>query len=81
MQSGDWLLLDEINLASSETLECLSGILESAQGSVVLLEKGDSKPIERNPEFRFVANCKLRKFKVFFALETYQELGLTSFKA
>ena len=55
MQSGDWLLLDEINLASSETLECLSGILESAQGSVVLLEKGDSKPIERNPEFRFVA--------------------------
>jgi len=52
MQSGDWLLLDEINLASSETLECLSGILESSQGSIVLLERGDAKPIQRHPNFR-----------------------------
>ena len=40
IKRGDWVLLDEINLASPETLECLNGILESQQGSVVVLEKG-----------------------------------------
>ena len=34
------MLLDEINLASAETLECLSGLLESTTGSVVLMERG-----------------------------------------
>ena len=40
IRSGDWVLLDEINLASTETLECLGGILESTVGSVVLMERG-----------------------------------------
>ena len=28
LKKGDWILLDEINLASTETLECLSGLLD-----------------------------------------------------
>lgn len=51
IKNGDWVLLDEINLASTETLECLSTILEP-DGSVVLLERGDFVPIKRHPDFR-----------------------------
>ncbi len=40
LKAGDWVLLDEINLASAETLECLSGLLESSSGSVVLMDRG-----------------------------------------
>jgi len=49
------VLLDEINLASAETLECLSGLLESQRGSVFLLERGDHKPVERHAQFRLFA--------------------------
>lgn len=48
-------MLDEINLASADTLECLTGLLESSSGSVTLHEKGDSKPVERHPNFRLFA--------------------------
>lgn len=54
IKNGDWVLLDEINLASTETLECLSTILEP-NGSIVLLEKGDFVPIKRHPDFRIFA--------------------------
>ena len=40
LKAGDWVLLDEINLATAETLECLSGLLESSSGSIVLMERG-----------------------------------------
>lgn len=40
LRNGDWVLLDEINLATPETLECLCGLLESSSGSVVLMERG-----------------------------------------
>ena len=40
VQKGDWVLLDEINLATPETLECLCGLLENSSGSVVLMERG-----------------------------------------
>jgi len=40
LKAGHWVLLDEINLASAETLECLSGLLESSIGSVVLADRG-----------------------------------------
>ena len=33
-------MLDEINLASPETLQCLSSLLESSQGSFVVTERG-----------------------------------------
>lgn len=54
IKNGGWVLLDEINLASSETLECLSTILEP-NGSIVLLEKGDFIPVKRHPDFRIFA--------------------------
>lgn len=40
LRNGDWVLLDEINLATPETLECLCGLLESSSGSLVLVERG-----------------------------------------
>ena len=40
LKKGDWVLLDEINLASAETLQCLSGLLESAEGSFILTDSG-----------------------------------------
>ncbi|GES99488.1 midasin [Rhizophagus clarus] len=52
---GDWILLDEINLASTETLECLSGLLQDSQGSLLLTEKGDIEPVKRHPNFRVFA--------------------------
>ncbi|KAJ8314873.1 LOW QUALITY PROTEIN: hypothetical protein KUTeg_007023 [Tegillarca granosa] len=52
---GDWVLLDEINLAAAETLDCLSGLLESRSGSVVLTERGDVEPIIRHDNFRLFA--------------------------
>ena len=40
LKSGQWVLLDEVNLATSETLECLSELLDSDAGSLVLTERG-----------------------------------------
>jgi len=55
VRRGDWILLDEINLATTETLECLSGLLQDASGSLLLTEKGDAEPIKRHPNFRVFA--------------------------
>ncbi|CAF1553476.1 unnamed protein product, partial [Adineta ricciae] len=52
LRNGDWILLDEINLASSETLQLLSGILESEHGTIWLAERGDKQPIVRHSNFR-----------------------------
>ncbi|XP_050684574.1 midasin isoform X2 [Leptidea sinapis] len=55
MQEGYWVLLDEINLASAEILECLAGLLEDKNENVELLEKGDKVPIKRHPDFTLFA--------------------------
>ncbi|XP_066248350.1 midasin [Euwallacea similis] len=55
VREGSWVLLDEINLANAETLECLSGLLENTSGSICLLEKGDKTPIKRHPNFTLFA--------------------------
>lgn len=55
VEKGQWVLLDEINLANAETLECLSGLLEGLHGSLNLLERGDKKPIKRHPNFTLFA--------------------------
>ncbi|KAI9307575.1 P-loop containing nucleoside triphosphate hydrolase protein [Cunninghamella echinulata] len=55
VRNGDWILMDEINLATTETLECLSGLLENAESSLLLTEKGDLEPIKRHPNFRLFA--------------------------
>lgn len=44
LKSGNWILLDEINLATSESLEYLSGLLDFKSGSVILSEKGYVNP-------------------------------------
>lgn len=53
VQSGKWVLLDEINLASGEMLESLSGLLEG--GSLCLSERGDVEAVDRHPQFRLFA--------------------------
>ncbi|XP_071447069.1 midasin [Hetaerina americana] len=59
LREGWWVLLDEINLATGETLECLSGLLEGngdvGRGSLCLHERGDTTPIVRHPNFRLFA--------------------------
>jgi midasin len=40
IKNGEWILLDEINLATAESLECLSSLLQSSDGSILLLERG-----------------------------------------
>uniref|UniRef100_A0A8C6J801 Midasin n=1 Tax=Melopsittacus undulatus TaxID=13146 RepID=A0A8C6J801_MELUD len=55
VKKGEWILLDEINLAATETLECLSGLLEGSSGSLVLLDRGDTEPLVRDPDFRLFA--------------------------
>ncbi|KAI8917537.1 hypothetical protein DFJ77DRAFT_488317 [Powellomyces hirtus] len=52
LREGHWVLLDEINLATPETLDCLTGLLASATSSLVLLERGDTEPVARHPGFR-----------------------------
>nr|XP_036870003.1 midasin [Manis javanica] len=55
VKKGEWILLDEINLAAPETLECLSGLLEGSSGSLVLLDRGDTEPLVRHPDFHLFA--------------------------
>uniref|UniRef100_A0A671LK38 Midasin n=1 Tax=Sinocyclocheilus anshuiensis TaxID=1608454 RepID=A0A671LK38_9TELE len=55
VKKGEWILLDEINLAAAEMLECLSGLLEGSAGSLVLLDRGDTEPLVRHPDFHLFA--------------------------
>ncbi len=55
LRQGDWLLLDEINLAAAETLDSLTGLLQSPTSSITLTERGDLEPIPRHPNFRIFA--------------------------
>ncbi|KAM4771043.1 midasin [Rhinophrynus dorsalis] len=55
VKKGEWILLDEINLAAAETLECLCGLLEGSSGTLVLLDRGDTEPLVRHPDFRLFA--------------------------
>ena len=53
--NGEWIILDEINLASAETLQFLGTLLEdtsSKNSSVILYEKGDNEPLTRHADFR-----------------------------
>ena len=55
LREGQWLLLDEVNLASSETLQRVAGLLDGADGSVALTEKGEASSVKRHPNFRIFA--------------------------
>lgn len=54
LRNGDWVLLDEINLASAETLECLSGLLENSSESL-LYEHGEGELVKKHPDFTVFA--------------------------
>jgi midasin len=55
VRTGKWILLDEVNLASSENLMRICGLLDGVSGSLTLTERGDSSAIVRHPEFRLFA--------------------------
>lgn len=58
VRQGYWVLLDEINLASSDTLESLSDLLESGEDArpfIILTEAGSVERIEAHPSFRIFA--------------------------
>ena len=55
IRTGKWVLLDEINLASCETLQRLCGLLDNASSSLTLTEKGDATAVDRHPSFRLFA--------------------------
>ncbi|KAJ8143020.1 hypothetical protein OY671_003839 [Metschnikowia pulcherrima] len=54
VRNGEWLLLDEINLASPDTLESIADLLSEnvTQRSVLLSERGDVEAIRAHPDFR-----------------------------
>ncbi|KAJ4482340.1 midasin nuclear AAA ATPase [Lentinula aciculospora] len=55
LREGNWILLDEINLAGAETLECITGILRNMTASITLTEQGSLEPVPRHPNFRLFA--------------------------
>ena len=54
VKNGDWILLDDLNMAPAYVLECLSQLLEG-EGSITLYEAGDYKSIPRHKDFRLFA--------------------------
>ena len=52
LKKGDWILIDEINLANNEVLQKLLPIIEG--NSILLYEKGDLKEIKRHENFRLI---------------------------
>ena len=58
MKAGEWILLDEINLASPETLESLIELVSTELGerpSVLLSEAGNAQKVKAHPNFRLFA--------------------------
>ncbi|DBA04889.1 TPA: hypothetical protein N0F65_006891 [Lagenidium giganteum] len=52
LREGHWVLLDEINLASSDTLERISTLLEHETSAFSITERGDVEIIRPHPNFR-----------------------------
>lgn len=55
LKNGEWILLDEINLAPPETLQRVIGVLEAENGSLCLAERGDIDYVPRHDNFRIFA--------------------------
>lgn len=54
-RNGDWVLLDEINLASPDTLESIADLLASGvndEPSLLLSETGEIERVKAHPDFR-----------------------------
>ncbi|KAG7665169.1 uncharacterized protein J8A68_001225 [[Candida] subhashii] len=52
VRNGEWLLLDELNLATSDTLESIADLLAESNRSILLTERGDVESIVAHPDFR-----------------------------
>ncbi|KAI9742560.1 MAG: hypothetical protein M1818_003700 [Claussenomyces sp. TS43310] len=55
VRNGEWVLLDEINLASPDTLESIADLLHSGPNSapsVLLSETGEIERVQAHPDFR-----------------------------
>ncbi|KAK6519699.1 AAA ATPase midasin [Arthrobotrys megalospora] len=53
VRNGEWVLLDELNLAAPETLESIADLMNDAGSrSMLLLEKGGVERIYAHPDFR-----------------------------
>jgi midasin len=54
LRNGDWVLLDEINLASPDTLESIADLLTgpSERPSILLSETGEIEKVVAHPNFR-----------------------------
>lgn len=55
VRNGDWVLLDEINLASPDTLEALADLFDPSSPSIMLSEAGSVEVIKAHPAFRVFA--------------------------
>ncbi|TPX21820.1 hypothetical protein DIZ76_015784 [Coccidioides immitis] len=58
LKDGEWVLLDEINLASPETLESISSLLQHGRDgrpSVLLSEAGEVDAVQGHHDFRLFA--------------------------
>ena len=55
LRNGWWVLLDEINLACPEVLECLNGILDQNTDSILLADTDSNLPITKNDNFHIFA--------------------------
>ncbi|CAN4116387.1 unnamed protein product [Withania somnifera] len=55
LKNGEWILLDEVNLAPPETLQRIIGVLEEETGSLCLTERGDVDYVNRHSNFRIFA--------------------------
>lgn len=55
LRNGEWVLLDEVNLAPPETLQRIIGVLEGDKGALCLAERGDIDYIHCHPNFRMFA--------------------------
>ncbi|KAL5604462.1 hypothetical protein BROUX41_002431 [Berkeleyomyces rouxiae] len=57
VRNGDWILLDEINLASPDTLESIADLLTDSTEtpSILLSESGEIERVTAHPNFRVFA--------------------------
>ncbi|KAK5114749.1 hypothetical protein LTR85_010062 [Meristemomyces frigidus] len=55
VRNGDWVLLDEINLATPDTLESIADLFDPSAPSLLLTEAGNIERIEAHRDFRVFA--------------------------
>ncbi|KAJ3897464.1 hypothetical protein F5879DRAFT_766295, partial [Lentinula edodes] len=55
LREGEWILLDEVNLASAETLDCIANLLRKPTVSITLTEQESLEPVPRYPIFHLFA--------------------------